>query len=158
MNLRTHIQPGDIGYIIYLHGTLYQREYHLDYTFEAYVAAGIGEFAKNYDPNKDYFAVAEVEGRIVGSIAIVGQPDHTAQLRWFLVHPETRGLGLGRRLLYEAVSFCRQREFNSVFLWTISELKTAAHLYREAGFRLSDQNTHEIWGAVRTEERYELIL
>ena len=158
MNIRTHIKPGDIGYLTYLHGILYATEYGLDHTFEGYVAEGLGQFAKTYDPAKDYLAVAELDGRIVGAIAIVGQPDQTAQLRWFLVHPDARGHGLGRRLLKDAVDFCRQREYKSVFLLTISDLKAAAHLYRAAGFQLIDQNTHEIWGAVRTEERYELEL
>src|ERR1043166_3214078 len=158
MHIRTNIKPVDIGYITYLHGSLYASEYGLDHTFEGYVATGIGEFARKYDANKDYFAVAELGGRIVGAIAIVGQPDQTGQLRWFLVHPDARGHGFGRRLLKEAVDFCRQREYKSIFLWTISELKTAAHLYRDAGFQLTEQNTHEIWGAVRTEEKYELSL
>src|SRR5215470_2231685 len=106
MHFRTHIKPGDIGYITYLHGTLYGAEYGLDHTFEGYVAAGLGQFAKTYDSAKDYFAVAELNERIVGAIAIVGQPDQTAQLRWFLVHPDARGHGLGRRLLKDAVDFC----------------------------------------------------
>jgi N-acetylglutamate synthase-like GNAT family acetyltransferase len=141
-----------------LHGTLYAVEYGLDHTFEGYVSEGLREFAKAYDSAEDYFAVAELDGRIVGSIAIVGHADQSTQLRWFLVHPDARGHGLGRRLLKDAVAFCRQREYKSVFLWTISELKAAAHLYRDAGFQLIEQNTHEIWGAVRTEERYELVL
>src|SRR5215470_10305431 len=147
MHFRTHIKPGDIGYITYLHGSLYATEYGLDHTFEGYVAAGLGQFAVTYDPHEDYFSVAEMNGRIVGAIAIVGQPDRTAQLRWFLVHPDARGRGLGRKLLNDAVDFCRQREYKSVFLWTISELKSAAYLYREVGFQLTEQKTHEIWGA-----------
>jgi len=158
MQIRTNIRSGDIGYVIYLHGVLYAREYNLDSTFEGYVAAGLGEFAITYDERKDYFAIAEAEGRIVGSIAIVGRPDQTAQLRWFLVDPDARGSGLGRKLLHEALAFCRNHKFRSVFLWTLSELKAAAYLYQDAGFRLTEQKTHEIWGDVRTEERYEIIL
>jgi ribosomal protein S18 acetylase RimI-like enzyme len=157
-NIRTYIQPGDIGSIIQLHGTLYAQEYGLDHTFEGYVAFGMGEFAATYDKDKDYFAVAEVNGRIVGSIVIVHQPDQTARLRWFIVLPEARGAGLGRRLLENAVNFCRQKGFSSVILWTISDLKTAAHLYRSVGFRLTEQHTHEIWGGERTEEKYEMNL
>jgi len=156
MHIRTHIKAGDIGYITYLHGIVYAAEYQLDHTFEGYVAAGLGQFANTYNSDHDYFAVAELDGRIVGAIAIVGQPDRTAQLRWFLVHPDARGRGLGKRLLRDAVDFCRQRNYKSVFLWTISDLKIAAHLYRDAGFQLTEQITHEIWGAVRTEEKYEL--
>jgi ribosomal protein S18 acetylase RimI-like enzyme len=99
MNIRTDIRPGDIGLLIYLHGVLYAREYKLDHTFEGYVAAGLGEFAKSYDERRDRLWLAEEGGRIVGSIAIVGQTDGAAQLRWFLVDPEARGVGLGRRLL-----------------------------------------------------------
>jgi N-acetylglutamate synthase-like GNAT family acetyltransferase len=158
MHIRTHIKPGDIGYITYLHGILYSTEYELDHTFEGYVAAGLGEFAEQYDSDKDYFAVAEVDGRIIGAVAIVSRSDQTAQLRWFLVHPDARGRGLGKKLLHDAIDFCRRKRYKSVFLWTISELKAAGHLYRQVGFQLVEQKTHEIWGALRTEERYELLL
>lgn len=157
MLIRTNIQPGDIGYVISLHGQLYAEEYNLDHKFEAYVASGMGEFAKSFDKGKDCLWLAEDGGRIVGSIAIAGQTD-LAQLRWFLVAPEARGSGLGSRLLQDALEFCRARRFRSVFLWTISDLKGAARLYRLAGFTLTEQNTHEIWGAMRSEQRYDLSL
>ena len=158
MQIRTNIEPGDIGYIVYLHGILYAQEYNLDYTFEGYVAAGLGEFAKSFDERKDCLWLAEKNGQIIGSIAIAGLPNQTAQLRWFLVHPDARGSGLGRKLISEALAFCRGRGCRSVFLWTISELKAAAYLYQQAGFRQTEQKTHVIWGSVRTEERYDLIL
>ena len=158
MQIRTNIEPGDIGYLIYLHGRLYAREYDLDHTFEGYVAAGLGEFAKSFDASKDRLWLAEREGKIVGSIAINSLSDQTAQLRWFLVHPDARGHSLGRKLLSEALEFCRGCGFKSVFLWTISELKAAAHLYQQAGFHRSEQRVHEIWGGMHTEERYDLIL
>lgn len=158
MNIRTGLKPGDIGYVIYLHGTLYAQEYALDQTFEGDVAIRLGEFAKTYDSRKDYAAVAELEGRIVGAIFINGLSDERAQLRWFLVHPDARGRGLGRQLIDGAIAFCRERNFEKVLLWTISELKAAAHLYRQAGFVITREETHEIWGAKRTEQEYELIL
>jgi GNAT superfamily N-acetyltransferase len=156
--IRTDIRPGDIGHIIHLHGILYAREYKLDHTFEGYVSSGLGEFARSFDETKDRLWLAEEGGRIVGSIAIVGQADRMAQLRWFLVDPEARGCGLGGRLIHEALDFCRSRAYKSVVLWTLSELKVATHLYQQAGFQRTEQKTHEIWGALRTEERYDLEL
>ena len=158
MNIRKGMQPGDLGSVIHLHGTLYAEEYNLDHTFEGHVAAGMGEFAKEFDPNKDLFLVAENDGQIVGSIAINGLPDQTAQLRWFLLHPSTRGAGLGKQMLNEALDFCRNCGFKSVSLFTISELKTAGHLYRQAGFTLTEEKTHDFWGGIRTEQRYDLVL
>lgn len=158
MHIRTGLEPGDIGYIIYLHGVLYAQEYELDQTFEGDVAIRMGEFARTYDARKDYFAVAELDGKIGGSIVINGLADEAAQLRWFLVHPDARGRGLGRQLIDGALAFCRERGYKKVTLWTISELKAAAHLYRQAGFTVIREETHEIWGAPRTEQEYELNL
>jgi len=159
VKLRTEIRPGDLGYVTYLHGKIYAVENQLDFTFEGYVAAGLGEFARTYDEQRDRLWLAETEQGIVGSIAIVGSKmvvENTAQIRWFLVHPTARGSGLGKRLVQEAVEFCRERHFASIFLWTVSDLLPAAHLYRAAGFLVTEEKTHAIWGKVRTEQRYEL--
>jgi len=158
VRVRNSLLPGDLGAVVRLHGLLYSTEFGLDHTFEGYVASGLGEFAKLYDARKDFWAIAEIDERILGSIAIVAQPDQTAQLRWFLIDPELRGQGVGHRLLSQAIEFCRSHHFKSVYLWTVSELKVAGHLYRQAGFVLTEQVTHDIWGSVRTEERYDLIL
>jgi len=72
------------------------------------------------------------------------------------VDPAHRGAGIGRMLLDEALAFCRERGFRSVFLWTVRGLDAAAHLYRAAGFRVTQEETHVRWGASVTEQRYDL--
>ena len=158
MQIRTTIQPGDLGRVVELHGLLYAQEYGLDQTFEGYVAAGLGEFAKSFDAGKDRLWLAEAGEQLLGSVAIVGLPEQTAQLRWFLVAPIARGRGLGRKLLAEAIAFCRTQGFASVFLWTIGELQAAAYLYEKAGFRRMEQRPGVIWGGAHIEERYHLDL
>jgi N-acetylglutamate synthase-like GNAT family acetyltransferase len=158
MLIRTSLQPGDIGELVRLHGVLYAEEYNLNSGFEGYVAEGLGKFVRANEDERGRIWIAESEARIVGSIAIVRLPERVAQLRWFLVHPEARGLGLGQRLIAGALEYCRELKARSVFLWTLNELSAAAHLYRRAGFCLTEQKTHEIWGTVRTEERYDLTL
>jgi ribosomal protein S18 acetylase RimI-like enzyme len=116
------------------------------------------QFVLSFDSRKDRLWLAELDGRIVGSVAIVGRADNAAQLRWFLVHPDCRGQGLGRTLLDEALRFCHECGFRLVYLWTFSELTAAAHLYRDAGFRRTELKTHRIWGRMITEERYDLLL
>jgi GNAT superfamily N-acetyltransferase len=156
--IRHHIKPGDIGYLIYLHGILYAKEYGYDRTFEAYVAGGLAEFVQSFSSDRDRIWLAEANGQIIGSIAIVGHSKVDAQLRWFLVHPDYRGLGIGKELLKDAIQFCRGRKYKTIFLWTTSELMEAAHLYTSFGFRKTEEKTHKIWGKNLTEERYDLNL
>lgn len=158
IHIRSHLEPGDIGYITYLHGLCYTQEYGLDYTLEGYVAAGLAQFVQSFDARKDCLWIAEMGRQRVGSIGIVGQANREAQLRWFLVHPACRGRGLGRTLLKNALQFCREHQFRSVLLWTFSDLEAAAHLYRSVGLRKTEQKTHQLWGRTLTEERYDLSL
>ena len=158
INLRWNLQPGDVGAVVHLHAVLYAREYGYDHTFEAYVAAGLAEFALTFNPDKDRLWVAEAEGRMIGSIAIVRRSEAEAQVRWFLIHPSHRGLGLGRALLHAALQFAKERGTQSIFLWTISNLFAATHLYSEAGFKKTEEKNHTLWGKTITEERYDLSL
>ncbi|MEW6172720.1 MAG: GNAT family N-acetyltransferase, partial [Bacillota bacterium] len=75
-----------------------------------------------------------------------------------IVHPAHRGRGVGRVLLGEALDFCKKCGYLTVFLWTLSHLDTACRLYKSAGFALTEQKTHVLWGKLLTEERYELRL
>lgn len=155
VQLRSTLRPGDLGAIIRLHGTIYAAEYGWDHTFEAMVAGDIARFVVSGEAGGRLW-VAEREGEVAGCVGIVGQGDGAAQLRWFLVDPAHRGAGIGRMLLDEALAFCRAEGFRSVFLWTVEGLDAAAHLYRSAGFRVTQEETHVRWGATVTEQRYEL--
>jgi len=157
VSIRRELKPGDIGYLTYLHGTLYATECGWDHTFEAYVAGPLSEFAKSHTAREQIWLV-EKEGTLAGSIAIVQAAQESAQLRWLLLHPDLRGYGLGRILMEEAIRFCRKHGYRSIFLWTESRLTAAANLYRATGFQLTEEKTHELWGTVVTEQRYDLKL
>src|SRR5258707_2408785 len=103
--IRTTLRPGDLGAIVRMHGLTYSREFGFDATFEAYVAGPLAEFALRSSA-KERLWIAEDGNRIVGVVAIVAASDDVAQLRWFLVDQEARGLGLGTTLLSQAVDFC----------------------------------------------------
>jgi N-acetylglutamate synthase-like GNAT family acetyltransferase len=155
--LRTELRPGDLGMVVHLHGVLYARERGFDPTFEAYVAGPLSEFVRAENPRERLW-LAERDGRIVGCVAIVAASPRTAQLRWFLVDPSTRGAGLGKRLLSEAVAFCQDCGYREVILWTESALTVAAHLYQSAGFRKTAEKPGRMWGVDLVEEKYELRL
>jgi ribosomal protein S18 acetylase RimI-like enzyme len=155
--LRTALRTGDLGAVVSLHGTLYAQEYGFDATFEAYVAGPLAEFVLAASPRQRLW-LAERAGLLVGCAAVVAAGPDTAQLRWFLVDPAARGVGLGRRLLGEAVRFCQEQGYRTVTLWTVSALTAAARLYRAAGFRKVEEKPARRWGVEVVEERYELRL
>src|SRR5262249_11887011 len=157
IKIRNTLRPGDIGYLIYLHGVLYAEECGWDHTFEAYVAGPLAEFAKS-QKHRERIWIVEDGATIVGSIAIVGASKDEAQLRWLLLHPDLRGHGIGRSLVQEAISFCKESQYLSVFLLTEASLTAAAKLYQSVGFHLTEETRHQLWGAVVTEQRYDLNL
>jgi N-acetylglutamate synthase-like GNAT family acetyltransferase len=157
ISIRHHLRPGDIGAIIHQHGILYAEEYGFDHTFEPYVAVPLSEFVQAQG-DWDRIWIAERGEQMVGTIAIVSVSDQVAQLRWFLVHPDARGIGLGKRLVQDAVDFSRACRYQSVFLWTVNILPVATHLYRSVGFQKTEETAHRMWGVDLIEERYDLIL
>ena len=159
VTVRHDLRPGDMGRVIALHGVLYAEEYGWDHRMEAYVAETMAEFGHLARPGLERLWVAERDGQLVGSVAIIGREDGQAQLRWFLVHPSARGCGLGRHLVGEALAFCREAGFRSVYLWTVAGLEAAARLYLAAGFRKTESKPPaRLFGATLTEERYDLTL
>jgi GNAT superfamily N-acetyltransferase len=154
---RTELKPGDIGAIVQMHGLIYAKEYGFDHTFEAYVAGPLAECVRAASP-RDRIWIAERDDKIVGCIAIVAASSQVAQLRWFLVDPAYRGLGLGSLLLVQALMFCEEMSYDSIFLWTVSALTSAARLYQSAGFKKVEENPGHRWGVDVIEEKYELLL
>jgi GNAT superfamily N-acetyltransferase len=154
-DLRNNLKPGDLGAIISLHGLLYAQECGFDSTFEAYVARLLGDFV-NAQTERDRLWIAENKGRLAGSIAIVSHSGKDAQLCWFLVDPPVRSLGLGRRLLQEAVAFCRQWQYEYVFVRNFRVLTAASCLFQSVGFEKAGERLIERWGAAVVEELYVL--
>ena len=157
VTVRIEQRPGDIGEIIRMHGVLYAEEHGYDVSFEGYVAKTFAAYAWPLAGRQRLWLV-EKDGALRGSIAIVEASEKEAQLRWLLLHPSLRGHGLGTALVAEALAFCRENGYASVLLWTEGSLETATALYRRFGFRRTETKTGGIWGATRTEERYDLSL
>ena len=138
--------PGDMGWIVHQHAILYHQEYGLDSTFEALVAEIVGNFVNHFIPEKERCWVAEMEGEVVGSVFVVRQDDETAKLRLLYVDASARGLGLGWRLVDEAVRFARSKGYKRMVLWTNDVLVSACRIYEAAGFELLEEEPHHSFG------------
>src|SRR4051794_8850226 len=154
--VRNDFRPGDLGYVIHMHGRLYGTEYDYGVAFEMYVAQGLSEFYEQYDADRDRVWLCEYGERIVGFLLLMHREDNAAQLRYFIVEPEFRGIGLGKRLMKLYMDFLRERGYKSSFLWTTHELEAAASLYTHHGFVLTEEKESTAFGKRLKEQRYEL--
>ncbi len=150
------LQPGDLGWIIHRHGVLYAAEFGWGERFEALVAQIASEIVFNFDATKERCWLAERDGKIPGSVFLVRGEGSVAKLRLLLVEPSARGLGVGTRLVREAVDFARECGYTLVKLWTHRELVAAQHIYKKLGFRLTEEEPHAEWGVPVIGQKWEL--
>lgn len=155
--LRQH-RVGDIGWIIYRHAVLYSEEYGWNDQFEALVAQGAGRFLIEFYPARERCWIAEANGKFAGSIFIVKdlERENTAKLRFFLVEPEARGKGVGRKLLEAAIQFSKKCGYNNIVLWTNDCLHAARHLYESYGFQLIEEEPIDWFGPQTIAQTWEL--
>ena len=157
ITLRTH-RPGDIGWVISAHGSLYAQEFGFDATFEALVAEIAAQFIRKFNPERERCWIAEMDGQPVGSVFLVQQSKTIAKLRLLIIDPKARGRGLGRRLVAECIAHARALGYRKLTLWTQSTLLAARHLYKKEGFRLANTEPHRSFGVELVGEFWELKL
>lgn len=148
-------RPGDMGWVIERHATLYAQEYGWDTTFEALVAEIAAAFIRNYDPRWERCWIAEMDGRNVGSVFVVRQSEEVAKLRMLIVDPSARGHGVGVRLVEECLSFAREAGYRRMTLWTNSILLAARGIYVKAGFTLVASEPYHGFGQDLVSETWE---
>jgi len=149
----------DLEYVISGQLTLYAAEYGFtSAVWTAYLTGGVRDFTEKFDSGRDCMYIAEHNGVPCGSIAITHTEDGTAQLRFYFIEQELRGMGAGHQLIDRAIGFCRDAGHGRIFLWTFSTLDAARHLYESRGFRITDTHVNNEWGSPILEEKWELDL
>jgi GNAT superfamily N-acetyltransferase len=158
MRIRRLDQPGDLGWVVQAHGELYGAEYGWGMEYEALVAQIVADFGKDHDRARETAWIAEHEGERVGSVFCVRGPDErTAKLRLLLLHPSSRGQGLGAQLVDTCLAFAREAGYQRMVLWTNDPLVAARHIYLARGFKLASEEPHDLFGSGLLSQNYELV-
>lgn len=149
----------DIEYVIDRQLSLYESERQFTTEiWKKYLTQGVLNFIEKFDAEKDCMFILECDGSPAGCIAITHVENNVAQLRYFFLEPEMRGLGVGITLLNKALDFCRKKKYSQVFLWTVSAQESARKLYEKAGFEITETSENNSWGSPVLEEKWNLVL
>jgi DNA-binding MarR family transcriptional regulator/GNAT superfamily N-acetyltransferase len=148
-------KPGDMGWVVQMHGELYAREYGFDATFEALVADIAARYIRDFDPAGEKGWIADVDGERAGCVFVVRKSATVAQLRLLLVQPQARGLGLGGKLVDACIAFARAKGYRKMMLWTQSNLLAARAIYQSRGFALKDSEPNTAFGQQLVSEIWE---
>ena len=150
--------PGDLGQLIYIHGIQNFADYGFNQVHEAYCAKIAAEFILEQNAKRSRAWLTKRSGKVVGSIFVVEKPNNRAQIRLLFVDKDVRGIGLGRWLVQEAVRYCRESGFDSIFLWTVDGLDRAVSIYESVGLVRTETKPDSSWGRQSVEIRYVLTL
>ncbi|NOD36038.1 MULTISPECIES: GNAT family N-acetyltransferase [unclassified Ruegeria] len=157
VTLRT-FQPDDAAWLVEQHGRLYARDEGFDDSFAPLVARILDEFIASHDPTRERGWIAEQGRQRLGSIFCVGLDQHTAKLRLFLLVPEARGHGVGKRLLKACTGFARNAGYQEMVLWTHESHRAACSLYKAFGWELTDSKPVHSFGVDLVEQSWKFRL
>jgi GNAT superfamily N-acetyltransferase len=148
----------DVPWLVAAHRRHYAVTAGFDASFGDLVQRILDEFTADHDPGRERGWIAERGGRRLGSIFCVAAGARTAKLRLFLLIPEARGAGLGRRLLALCMDFARQAGYRDMQLWTHESHRAACALYAATGWRLEQARPAHSFGQDVVEQHWRIDL
>jgi GNAT superfamily N-acetyltransferase len=158
ITVEDQFRPGDLGWLVHIHGLQNEKDYGFNEIHEAYCARIAADFLLAAAPRRQRVWLTRKDGVINGSVFIVEPEEGVAQLRLLFVDASARGLGLGRWLVEEAVAYCRAAGFARIFLWTVEGLDRARSVYTSLGFTVTETKGNKDWREEAREVRYDLVL
>ncbi|MFT4092594.1 MAG: GNAT family N-acetyltransferase [Niabella sp.] len=85
------------------------------------------DIESHYHATGGNFWGAVLDGRIIGTIALIATGHHTGAIRKMFVQKEYRGkeLGVAQQLFATPIDFCKQKDITELYLGTMDMLKAA---------------------------------
>lgn len=155
--------PGLLGRTLEMHATYYWGLVGWGKEFESDLGTAIADLIKRLDnPLNQVWSVVRTishqspggdgspreRERIEGVIFVDGEiagEKGVARIRAFIIDDAVRGMGLGKRLVGEAMKFVRDTGFRECRLTTMRQLALAIRLYEREGFVEAGQEWETQW-------------
>lgn len=142
--IRSDWREGDVERIVDLHRRGYEQEGgHYGAGFLDHVRHTVEEADI---PSRSGSCVwfVEIDGETVGCAAVVDRGQE-GQLRWVVLTPETRGVGIGGKLLDAAMKHAEAQDWQSIYLETTDGLEASMALYKRLGFEVETAEDRPLW-------------
>ncbi|NKB32117.1 MAG: GNAT family N-acetyltransferase [Pseudomonadales bacterium] len=156
MKIRDQL-PGDLGWIISVHGEVYTREFGFDASFETNIADKIVKYFSGTDDfNKVW--IADVEGNRAGSVAVRALPENVGFVNFVVVLDAYRGKGIANSLMDKVIEHGKAYGKEKLRLETFSCLVSAREMYKKLGFEIVEANELDLFSRTMVQEFWELPL
>lgn len=145
VRLRSDWRPGDGDLIVDLHRRGYAPEgARFGGAFPDYVGETVREARLDAPGHASRVWFAERGPETLGCAAMIDRGTR-GQLRWVVLLPEARGLGIGKALFAAAMDHAAAQGWPEVYLETTDGLGASMQLYLANGFTLTSDEPAELW-------------
>lgn len=151
--------PGDLGWLIGLHGRWCAGNAGFGLDLERAVARIAADVAARLSPPRVTMLVARGPDSPLATLtADADDPDGAGRghIRIVITEPRAQGQGLAGKLMAAGLDNLRAAGAPGAYLDTFAGHDAARRVYERAGFRLTREAPGETWGAVMSEQRFEL--
>ena len=131
MNIRNFV-PEDAEKVKSLILSILTSEYPFDK--KAFSESDLNNIKDIYSGPRDLFLVIEADGELIGTMAIKEEGPDSALIRRFFVASDYRRKGYGRKLMEEAITFCKSKEYKNIVFQGTGRMTQAIELCKKAGF------------------------
>ena len=134
-------EPRDTNAVAAVILPIQQIEFGIPITLDA--QPDLGDIPRFYQNACGNFWVAEIDERIVGTIALLDIGHQEAALRKMFVAAPFRGsrFGVAEALLHELFDWARRKELARIYLGTTDKFLAAHRFYEKNGFARTDRSS-----------------
>ncbi|WP_022942950.1 GNAT family N-acetyltransferase [Psychromonas hadalis] len=89
--------------------------------------------------NNSCYFIATIDNKVVGGAGIASFQENICELKKLFLLPESRGLGIGKALTAQCLSYAKNAGYQYCYLDTLSNMKSAIKLYESFAFKRLNQ-------------------
>ena len=155
--LRPH-RMGDVSVVVPRSIASAIEEFDVGGSYETVMLGAAAHFLERFDAERECVWIAERNGVPVGCVFVRRVSEQSAELLLLHVESQARGIGIGRRLISEAIAFATRAGYGTLQLEMLDVMKTARLLFHAAGFRHVSEAADARFGRALQRQLWRMVL